>query len=146
MTMTPSAWLYAFLKARESFRPTAYKPTRKDKWTIGYGHTRFVKQGDTCTLEQADAFLGDDVAGAVVCINRAVTVPLTQPEFDALVSLVYNIGCENFLTSHLLQRLDASDYAAAASEFYRWDHQDGGVLEGLRVRREAERVRFQAAP
>lgn len=142
LNMTPSRWLWDFLKAREQFRPTAFKPTKRDVWTIAYGHTKNVKQGDTCSLEQGDDYLTADVEWALQAVNRAVTVPLTQPQFDALVSLVYNIGAPNFLTSTLLKRLDAKDYAGAAAEFLEWDHQAGEVLEGLRLRRAAERVRF----
>jgi len=143
--MTPSPWLYDYLKAREQFRPCAFKPTRKDRWTLGYGHTAGVKPGDTCTLEQGDALLQRDVAWAVEAVNRAVTVPLTQPQFDALVSFVYNVGAPNFFTSTLLRKLDAADYVGAAAEFAKWNHQDGEVVDGLTVRREQERTRFLEA-
>jgi len=143
--MTPSSWLYDYLKEREQFRPTAFKPTKRDVWTIGYGHTKGVQQGDTCTVAQGEAWLREDVAWAVEAVNRAVTVPLTQPQFDALVSFVYNVGAPNFLTSTLLKQLDAGDYEAAADEFPKWNHQAGEVLDGLTVRREQERARFLAA-
>lgn len=143
--MQPSPWLWDYLKAREQFRPCAFKPTKRDVWTIGYGHTAGVKPGDTCTLEQGHALLEGDVAWAVEAVNRAVTVPLTQSQFDALVSFVYNVGAPAFFTSTLLKKLDAGDYAGAAAEFARWNHQGGEVLEGLTVRREQERDRFLEA-
>lgn len=143
--MQPSPWLYDYLKAREQFRPCAFKPTRKDRWTIAYGHTAGVKPGDTCTLEEGQALLEQDVAWAVEAVNRAVTVPLTQPQFDALVSFVYNIGAPAFLTSTLLKHLDAGNYGAAADDMLQWNHQDGEVLDGLTVRREQERTRFLTA-
>lgn len=145
LTMQPSQWLYDFLKAREQFRPTAYRPTRHDVWTIGYGHTKGVQPTDTCSLEQGDTYLQQDVAWAVAAINRSVTVPLTQPQFDALVSLVYNIGAPAFFGSTLLRTLDDRDYAGAANDMLAWDHQDGVVLNGLETRREQERTRFLAA-
>lgn len=143
--MQPSTWLYDYLKAREQFRPTAFKPTKRDVWTIAYGHTKDVKPGDTCTLAQGEIWLREDVAWAVEAVNRAVTVPLTQPQFDALVSFVYNIGAPNFFTSTLLKQLDAGDYEAAANDMLAWDHQHGVVLNGLLTRREQERERFLSA-
>lgn len=143
--MQPSQWLWDYLKAREQFRPTAFKPTKRDVWTIAYGHTKGVQPGDTCTVEEGLAFLRTDVAWAVEAVNRAVTVPLTQPQFDALVSFVYNIGAPNFFTSTLLKQLDAGDYAAAAHDMLAWDHQAGAELAGLETRREQERARFLQA-
>lgn len=143
--MKPSKWLWDYLKARELFRPTAFKPTKRDRWTIGYGHTKGVKPGDTCTVEEGETFLIADVAWAVEAVNRGVTVPLTQPQFDALVSFVYNIGAPNFFTSTLLRHLDAGNYAGAVHDMLSWDHQDGEVLAGLTTRREQERARFLMA-
>jgi lysozyme len=145
LNMQPSQWLWDYLKGREQFRPTAFRPTKRDRWTIGYGHTKGVQPGDTCTLDQADYFLKCDVAWAVEAVNRAVTVPLTQPQFDALVSFVYNVGAPAFFTSTLLKHLDAGDYKAAANDLLAWDHQDGVVVYGLEVRREQERQRFLTA-
>ena len=140
--MTPTSWLYDFLEARERFRPTAYKPTPRDKWTIGYGHTDGVSEGDTCTLDQAKTWLRDDAMTAVRAINQHVTVALTQSQFDALCSLVFNIGVAAFEESTLLHHLNDKHYDAAAAEFLRWDHQAGVVLAGLRERRKAERDHF----
>jgi len=69
-------------------------------------------------------------------------VPLSQLQFDALVSLAYNIGTQAFRESTLLKRLNTHDYAGAANEFLRWNKAGGQVLEGLRRRREAERAMF----
>ena len=148
--MTPSPWLYAFLEDRERFRPTAYKPTKNDRWTIGYGHTNGVKEGDTCTLDQAKAWLQEDVQNiAVRAINAHVSVPLTQNQFDALCSLIFNCGFGkpdgvkgDIADSNLVMYLLHRDYLRAADEFLRWDHQNGVVLAGLRDRRKAERDHF----
>lgn len=145
MNMQPSPWLWDYLKAREQFRPCAFKPTKRDVWTLAYGHTKGVKPGDTCTLDEGQALLEQDVAWAAEAVNRAVTVPLTQPQFDALVSFVYNVGAPNFFTSTLLKHLDAGRYAAAADDLLQWNHQGGEVLDGLTARREQERTRFLAA-
>lgn len=113
--------------------------------TIGYGHTKDVALGDTCSPEQAEEWLIEDCADAEKCINGAVTVPLTQHEFDALVSFVFNLGCGNFRKSTLLRRLNESDYDAAAQEFLRWDKAGGQVLAGLTKRRMAEARLFETA-
>lgn len=137
--MSPSAWLWAFLKSYEKFRPTAYLPTPRDKWTCGWGHTGpDVTQTTTCTQDQAQAWLESDVAAAVHDVNRLVTRKLTQNQFDALVSLRFNIGAGNFAGSGLLKFVNAGNDHAAAADFDNWDKQAGEVLDGLLRRREAE--------
>lgn len=150
--MTPSPWLYAFLKDFEKFRPTAFKPTPKDVWTIAWGHTHGVKEGDTCTTVQGYLWLAEDVEYDVTGVNYLVTVPLTQEQFDALISLTYNIGIGvhdgkkgDFADSTLLVKLNAGDYVGAAAEFPKWNMQAGKVLPGLTTRRIAERLHFETA-
>jgi len=94
------------------------------------------------TQEQADARLQLDVQTAVSCVNRKVGPALTQNQFDALVSFVFNLGCGAFSGSTLLRLLNAGETAAAAQQFVRWDQAGGHVLEGLLRRREAERDLF----
>lgn len=110
--------------------------------TIGYGHTAGVQPGDVITAEQADTFLQEDVAESVRAVNRLVTVPLTQNQFDALVSFVFNLGIGNFRTSTLLKKLNAGDYSGAAEEFPRWVRAGGKQLPGLIKRRDAEKTLF----
>ncbi len=141
--MTPSQWLYDFLKTYERFRPTAYLPTRNDRWTVGYGHTTGVKEGDTCSLAQAEEWLHQDIVNAVHLVSTRVTVPLTQNQFDALVSLIFNCG-EEPLDKTLGHLLNAGDYVGAAAQFRRWDRQAGKELPGLEKRRIAEAARFNA--
>lgn len=140
--MQPSPWLYAFLKQYERFRPTAYKPTPKDKWTAGWGHTRGVTETTVCSMAEGDVWLVDDVEIAVSEIERHIHVPLNQSQFDALCSLVFNCGPAPLLDT-LGHKLNAGDYAGAAAEFIRWDKQAGVELEGLDNRRKAERARFE---
>jgi lysozyme len=137
-----STWVYDFLKSYEKFRPTAYVPTKNDVWTIGWGHTSSIKKGDTCTSDQAEAWLTADMAFAVATIHKHCTVDLTQPQFDALVSLVFNIGVGHFEESTLLRKLNDSNYGGAAQEFLVWDKQAGVELPGLENRRIAEQKRF----
>lgn len=140
--MTPSPWLYAFLKTYEKFRPTAYAATpderRRGIWTIGYGHTSGVKEGDTCTMDQAQTYLAADVSVAVAAINKLVTRKLTQNQFDALCSLCFNIGVANFAGSGLLKFVNAGNDHVAAADFDNWDKGGGVEMDGLLARRVAE--------
>ncbi|MFW2160601.1 lysozyme [Acinetobacter beijerinckii] len=116
-------------------------------WTIGYGTTIYpnsvaVKKGDSCTLEQAKSFFQHDLRRFQTAVNDAVNIPLSQNQFDALVSLAYNIGTNAFKTSTLVKYLNALDYKAAADQFLVWNKAGGSVLKGLVRRREAERALF----
>lgn len=116
-------------------------------WTIGTGTTVYpngvkVKQGDTCTPEQAKAYFKHDLAKFEKTVNNSVTVPLTQNQFDALVSLTYNIGSGAFNNSTLLKKLNKGDYQGAADQFLAWNKAGGKVMKGLVRRREAERALF----
>lgn len=133
----------ALIKSYEAFRPTAYLPTPKDVPTIGWGHIHGVKMGDTCTQAEAEVFFQQDVAGAVATVNKDVTTALTQNQFDALVSLVFNIGPGNFGGSTLLSLLNSgAQKALVAGQFARWNKQAGRVLNGLVARRAAEAALF----
>jgi lysozyme len=116
-------------------------------WTIGYGTTIYtngvaVKKGDSCTLEQAKSSFQHDLRRFQTAVNDAVNIPLSQNQFDALVSLAYNIGTNAFKTSTLVKYLNALDYKAAADQFLVWNKAGGSVLKGLVRRREAERALF----
>lgn len=116
-------------------------------WTIGIGTTIYpngikVKDGDTCTLEQANEYLAHDMKEFEKTINNFVKVDLTQNQFDALVSLSYNIGSNAFKNSTLLKKLNNKDYQGAADQILVWNRGDGKVLKGLVRRREAERALF----
>lgn len=106
--------------------------------TIGYGHTKGVKLGMTCTPEQAEQWLAEDVAEAEHAVNALVRVPLTQNQYDALVDLVFNVGTGNFQTSTLLRLLNLKAYDRAENEFQRWNKAGGIVRDGLTRRRLAE--------
>ncbi|MFP2693906.1 lysozyme [Enterobacter ludwigii] len=131
----------ALIKAFEGLRLTAYR-CAADVWTIGYGHTAAVKNGDTITADDADSLLLNDIAVSEQAVSRAVTAPLNQSRFDALVSLVFNIGQGNFRRSTLLKKLNNQDYTGASDEFLRWTRAGGKVVPGLVRRREAEKALF----
>ena len=116
-------------------------------WTIGYGTTKYpngirVKKGDTCTLEQAKAYMQNDLKAFERTVNDAVNVSINQNQFDALVSLAYNIGATAFKKSTLVKRLNEGNYKAAANQFNVWVNAGGKRMQGLVNRRAAERALF----
>ncbi|MBP6733523.1 MAG: lysozyme [Chromatiaceae bacterium] len=142
MTMSISPAGIAMIQAHEGLRLTAYRDAG-GVWTIGYGSTAGVRRGMTLTRDQAVLRLYHDLDDAEATVNSRVTVPLTQGQFDALTSLVFNIGGGAFRKSTLLQKINAGDYAGAAAEFPRWVKAKGRILPGLVTRRAAERQRFE---
>ena len=118
----------AFLKRREGFSATAYPDGRdasgKQLYSIAYGHQIVPGDGlspsSVVTEKQGSDIFLRDLASREKLIRDSVRVPITQPMFDALVSLAYNIGNSAFLKSTLLKKLNAKDYAAAAREFMAW--------------------------
>lgn len=133
------------IKQFEGCRLTAYK-CPSGVWTIGYGHTNGVKKGQKITQKQAETFLREDIKRFENGVFRAVSVPLTQNQFDALVSFCYNCGLGAFKNSTLLKKLNAKDYKGASSEFLRWNKSNGVVLAGLNRRRKAEKALFEKTP
>jgi lysozyme len=111
-------------------------------WTIGYGHTKGVYEGMTCTMEQAEKWLRIDVEDAEHAVNDLVKVPLSQKQFDALVDFVFNLGIGNFAKSTLLRLVNASNFKYASKEFERWNRAGGIVRAGLTRRRLAEKDLF----
>lgn len=117
--------------------------------TIGWGHTGSVDgvavyEGMVITKAKAQELFNADVASFVNTINSTVTVTLTQAQFDALVSLVYNIGGTNWRSSTLLRLLNQGNYAGASEQFGVWIKAKGKVLQGLVDRRKAERNLFDS--
>ncbi len=136
----------ALLREFEGLRLQAYRDSA-GVWTIGYGSTFYadgdkVRPGDEITAERAESLLRETLRTYESAIDRLVTVPLSQSQFDALTALVYNIGVGAFEKSTLLKRLNEGQYAKAANEFLRWIHAGGQPLAGLRRRRERERALF----
>lgn len=137
------------IKAFEGFVDHSYQDS-VGIWTIGYGTTRVngspVQPGMTCTSAQAEQYLTADLAAAEHCVNSKTTQPLAQNQFDACVSLSYNIGCANFSGSTLLRMINAGDLDNAQPQFLRWNkaHSANGyvALKGLTRRRLAEAALF----
>jgi len=112
-------------------------------WTIGWGHTGTdVYKGLVITLAEAEDLLERDLRTSEGYVNSLVKVKLTQNQFDALVSFIYNVGGGAFKGSTLLRLLNAGDYKGAADQLLRWDKAKGKVLAGLTKRRQKERELF----
>lgn len=152
MSMRTSLAGTALLEDLEGEKLTAYKCSA-DVWTIGYGTTvypdgRKVQQGDKITLSQARSYLQNDLRKFEAQVDRLVQVPLTQNQFDALVSFTYNVGGGALEKSTLLKKLNAGDYGGAAKQFMRWNkvrNKKTGKLEfnqGLHNRRKREMELF----
>ncbi|EBE2439124.1 lysozyme [Salmonella enterica] len=135
----------AALKHEEGCRLTAY-PDSRGVWTIGTGHTGrvdgvAVHKGMTITRDTADRLLRDDLSWVERCIADRVTVPLNQNQYDALCSLIFNIGDNAFIGSTVRRQLNAGNYTAAADAFLEWSRA-GSNKTLLAPRRGRERAMF----
>lgn len=131
----------ARIKQFEGLRLTAYRDSA-GILTIGYGHTSDalyrVEPGATITEAKATELLRHDLREAEAAVERLVTVSLTDNQFAALVSFVFNVGAGAFAKSTLLKKLNAGDYAAVPAELAKWTKAGGRHLKGLANRRAAE--------
>ncbi len=131
-----------FIKKWEGFSDKPYADV-VGYMTIGYGH--LIKDGESFTVinhQDAETLLRSDLQQAVKAVNDLVTTPISQNEFDALVSFTYNLGKNAFRNSTLLRILNSGAVEAAADQFLRWDHAGGKKVEGLANRRSEERRMF----
>jgi lysozyme len=140
--MKPSGACRALVRQFEGCRLQAYLDSVGIP-TIGVGHTRGVKMGDHCTVQQADLWLSQDLEDAAAAVASLVKVPLTQGQFDALVSLTYNCGAKAIGKSTLIKLINQGSMEAAAYEFPKWCKAGGKVLAGLLNRRKAEMELFK---
>ena len=132
------------IQSFESCTLSAYKDQR-GIWTIGWGHTAAdIGPNSTCAEYQAAQWFIQDTQVAVNAINRTIDVALNQNQFDALVSLCFNIGQGNFASSTLAHVLNKGDYPGAADQILVWNHTNGQVNPGLTRRRIAEHDLFLA--
>jgi lysozyme len=131
----------ALIKQFESCRLTSYQDGG-GIWTIGWGHTEGIKEGMTCTQEQADAWFDQDIASISHIVNGLVPTTINTNQFSACVSLAYNIGTGRFAQSTLLQMIRGGNIQGASEQFPRWDRIDGSPDDGLLKRRLAEQQLF----
>ena len=133
-----SAVALVALLLSEGYTDKAIVPVPGDKQTIGFGTTDGVKAGDTITPPKAVARALSDVQKFEGALKQCVKVPLSQNEYDALISLSYNIGSKAFCGSTLVRKLNAGDYTGACTQILAWDKFNGQPLKGLTLRRERE--------
>ncbi len=135
------------IKEFEGFRSKRYL-CPANKWTIGYGHVIVDSERATLwdadlTEEQATKLLMKDLVRFEDAVLAMVAVPLTQGQFDALVSFAYNLGEAKLRSSTLLKLLNAGDYDGARKQINRWVYSNGKKLDGLIRRRARETEMFQ---
>lgn len=141
--LTPSTAAIKLMHEFEGCRLTAYPdPGSKDgnPWTIGWGSTGpGIQRGTVWTQQQADERFAADLAKFGAKVRDAIgSTPTTQHQFDAMVSLAYNIGIGGFTGSTVLRKHKAGDYAGAKAAFAMWNKNDGKAMVGLTRRRAAE--------
>lgn len=131
----------ALIKRFEDLRLNAYR-CPAGKWTIGWGHTKDVKEGDKITETQAEIFLRQDILEAVKRVNQNIQVKLNDNQFGALVSFAFNTREKQFKESSLVRLLNNGWYEQVPAQLARWNKATvNGVLtelEGLTKRRRAE--------
>jgi lysozyme len=145
-TLALSASALVGIAVHEGYREAAYRPVPGDVPTIGFGTTAGVQMGDRIEPVQALVRKLADVQQFEGALKRCVRVPLHQHEYDAFLSLAYNIGSGAFCGSTLVRKLNAGDYAGACAEILRWDRFRGEPLRGLTLRRQAEHRQCLGTP
>ena len=133
-----------FIKDFEGCKLEAYQCSG-GVWSIGYGHTRNVQEGDKITSKEADAFLVKDIEMVEHHVDRLVNVHLLTNEWDAVVSWCFNLGCGNLRASTMLKVINAGDIDKVSEQIVRWDKAGGKVVAGLTRRRKAEAQLFDDA-
>jgi len=126
------------IAVHEGYRGEAYEPVKGDVPTIGFGTTEDVEMGDRITPERALVRLLNDANKFQNAVRRCAPVPMHQYEFDAYVSLTYNIGENAFCKSSLVKLLNQQKYEEACQQILRWDKFKGRALPGLTKRRQEE--------
>jgi lysozyme len=111
--------------------------------TIGYGHTKDVIDGDSCTQDEAGQMLADDLAEFEGYVDKLVTVYLEQNQFDALVAWTFNLGPTNLKSSTMLRVLNEGKRSEVPAQMKRWNKAGGKTLDGLIRRREAESLLWE---
>ena len=127
----------ALIKKFEGCKLKAYQCSA-DVWTIGYGHTGGVVEGDEITQQEADEILEEDLFEFEKYVHKHVNTPLDQNQFDSLVAWMFNLGPTNLRESTLLMRINSNNFSDVPHQIKRWNKAGGKVLDGLVRRREAE--------
>lgn len=118
--------------------------TKNGVLKIGYGHTDDVYMGMKIDKQQAEKLFIEDIEKAEACINSLVKVPLSQGQYDALISFTFCFGEKVFMRTAILKLLNDGDYNGAADKFLIWDRYQGRADSSMHLRREKEREMFLA--
>ena len=132
----------SLIKSFEGCELTAYRCSANVP-TIGFGHTAGVSDGDTCTQEEAETMLAEDLEEFEDYVKNYVESELQQNEFDALVAWTYNLGPANLKESTMLKELNSGNFEEVPRQKKRWNRAGGEVHDGLIRRREAESRLFK---
>ena len=139
--MKPSEKLVSFIAREEGFRGNAYRPLPTDRWTVGFGFTYIngtpVKEGDTIEVSKARNELRQLLTNIGNALSKKLPDSVTQQEFDAVVSLAYNIGITAFISSTTGTLFYLGD--DISNRFALYNRSGGKVIQGLVNRRNAER-------
>jgi lysozyme len=128
------------IAVHEGYKDEAYIPVPGDVPTIDFGRTKGVKMGDKSNPVRGLQYLLDEVENVYAAgVKRCVKVPLFQHEYEAMISISYNIGVGAFCNSTLVKKLNAGDYEGACNEFTKWVYVKGRKVNGLINRREQEK-------
>lgn len=136
------------IKSYEKLRLTAYNTDGAGVWTIGWGHTgkvdgKPVARGMKISRAKADQLFKSDLRWAEAAVNRGLRIEVAQEQFDAMVSLCFNIGAAGFARSSVLRFTNRGQFDKAARSFALWNKAKGRVLAGL-IRRRAEEAALYA--
>lgn len=142
--MRMSDYAFSRLKEFEGLRLTAYR-CAGGKWTIGYGHTKGVREGMRIDERTASRLLEEDVEYFESFLAKEpYAEDITQGQWDALVDFLFNLGVGNFLSSTLRKRIiEDVDHNDIPNQFRRWNKAGGKVLMGLVKRREWEAQMYE---
>lgn len=139
VTIVISGTLLTSVAVHEGYFDEAQAPVKGDVPTLGFGFTEGVKKGDKIDPVSAIIRLNKELHYKYAAgVKKCVLSDLSQNEFDAYVSLAYNIGVSAFCRSTLVRKLNMKDYAGACAEILRWDKFKGKPLRGLTNRRKKE--------
>ncbi|MFW2076593.1 lysozyme [Acinetobacter sp. ULE_I010] len=140
---------FQLIREFEGFETKAYLDIG-GVWTIGFGTIKYpngkrVVKGDVCTQSEAEQWLKNDSKWVDACLDKHIKVNVTQNQFDALASFVYNIGETAFIKSTMLTLINQNNLTSTASQFDRWVFDNGKRIQGLVNRRAKERKLFEKA-
>ncbi len=145
MTNAISANGLALIQELEGFQAEP-KQLPTGGWVVGYSHVRVTEPGEAVNENEAQSLLATDLAPFENLVNTLITQPLSQSQYDALVSFAFSVGADAFGKSQVLRRVNAGDYVSAACAMDAWRKSDVGgelvIVEALVRRRTAEKALF----